>query len=102
MPELNRLADFYQRDAKLRGDIKRAMAYPTVIILFGFAVTLRCSTCFPRLPGFLRIGVDARSERAILAVRDFIVRNIVWFLLSVAAAAASRHYFRTPAGRASA
>ncbi len=104
LPEvLNRLADFYQRDAKLRGDIKQAMAYPTVIILFGFAVTL--FVMFYVLPTFAGIFADFGVELpavsgAILAVRDFIVRNIVWFLLSaVAAAAASRYYFRTPAGR---
>src|SRR5690606_35844558 len=36
---LERLSIFYEREAKLRGDIKQALTYPTVIFFFALAAT---------------------------------------------------------------
>ena len=77
LPEvLDRLADFYERDAKLRGDIKQALTYPTVI--FSLLVACRHPLCGPA--DFcgdvcrLRRRAAAGSRGMVLAVRDTVAR----------------------------
>lgn len=104
LPELlDRMADFYERDAKLRGDIKQALTYPAVVVSFAFVAIV--IVLFGVLPTFAEIfddyGVDLPFvTRVVLGFRDFTVSNIWWLLpLAVACVWLLVRYFRGLHGR---
>lgn len=74
---LERLSIFYEREAKLRGDIKQALTYPTVIFFFALAAT--GLILFVVLPIFAEMFADLGAElpwitRMVLGVRDTVAR----------------------------
>lgn len=84
LPEiLGRMAAFYEREAKLRGDIKQATMYPSVIVTFAFvAITI---VMFVVIPIFADIFGDFGVElplvtRLVIGFRDFVTTNILWIL----------------------
>lgn len=100
---LERLALFYEREAKMRGDITQALAYPTVV--FSFAVAATGVILFVVLPIFAELFAELGAElplitRIVLGVRDVLARYflIIVPLLALAAWAIPR-WLRTEAGR---
>lgn len=74
---LERLSIFYEREAKLRGDIKQALTYPTVIFFFALAAT--AVILFVILPIFAEMFADLGAElpwitRMVLGVRETVAR----------------------------
>lgn len=70
---LERLSIFYEREAKLRGDIKQALTYPTVVLCFALAAV--ALILFVVLPIFADMFADLGAElpwitRMVLGVRD--------------------------------
>lgn len=100
---LNRLADFYERDAKLRGDIKQALTYPTVIISFALvAIGVVMFVVLPSFAGmFAEFGVELPLiTRMVIAFRDFMLEYILFVLAAVALAAFGiRAFVRSDRGR---
>lgn len=78
LPEvLERLSVFYEREAKLRGDIRQATMYPTVV--FTFAMLAMAVILFVVLPIFADMFADFGAElpwitKAVLSIRDVIAR----------------------------
>lgn len=85
---LNRMSDFYERDAKLRGDIKQATTYPKVIISFAFiAIAVVMFVVLPTFADmFDQFGVELPLlTQLVVAFRDFLLDNILWVLLALVA-----------------
>lgn len=100
---LDRLAVFYEREAKMRGDITQALAYPTVV--FSFAVLATGVILFVVLPIFAELFADLGAElplitRIVLGIRDVVARYflIIVPLLFLAAWGIPR-WLKTDAGR---
>lgn len=100
---LNRMAHFYERDAKIRGDIKQATMYPSVIVTFAFVAI--AVVMFVVLPTFANMfdefGVELPLiSRIVISVRDFIVNNILLvFIAAVLVGWGLVTFFKTPKGR---
>lgn len=104
LPEvLERLSLFYEREAKMRGDIKQAMMYPTVV--FSFALISMAAILFVVLPIFAEMFADFGADlpfitMAVLSVRDAIARYYLIIVPSLIAAAwGISRWLRTEAGK---
>ncbi len=104
LPEvLERLSIFYEREAKMRGDIKQAMAYPLVVFCFALAAT--GLILFVVLPIFADLFADAGAElpwitRAVLGVRDAVAHYYLIIVPSLFLGAWALHrWLKTEAGR---
>lgn len=104
LPEvLERLSVFYEREAKMRGDIRQAMMYPTVVL--AFAVVAVGAILFIVLPIFADMFADFGAElpwitRAVLGVRDTIARYYMIIVPSVVLVAwGGGRWLNTEAGR---
>lgn len=100
---LNRLATFYEKEAKLRGDIKQALTYPTVVTLFAFiAIGV---VLFAVLPTFANLFQEYDADlplltRVILGVQGWMMSNILYVLLGlVLLVGLTRLYVRNSRGR---
>lgn len=100
---LERLAIFYEREDKMRGDIKQALAYPTVV--FCFALVATGVILFVVLPIFAATFSDLGAElplitRIVLGIRDVAARYflIIVPLLLLAGWALPR-WLKTESGR---
>ncbi|OUM93199.1 MAG: hypothetical protein BAA04_12355 [Firmicutes bacterium ZCTH02-B6] len=100
---LERLAVYYEREAKMRGDITQALAYPSVV--FSFAVAATGVILFVVLPIFAQLFAELGAElplitRMVLGLRDILARYflIIVPLLALAAWAVPR-WLRTESGR---
>lgn len=100
---LNRMADFYERDAKLRGDIKQALTYPTVIITFALvAIGVVMFVVLPSFAGmFAEFGVELPFiTRMVIALRDFMLEYILFVMAAfVLIAFGIRAFVRSDRGR---
>lgn len=100
---LERLATFYEREAKMRGDIRQALAYPTVV--FSFALMATALILFVVLPIFAELFADLGAElpwitRMVLGVRDLVARYFLIIVpLLVLAAWAIPRWLKTESGR---
>jgi type IV pilus assembly protein PilC len=87
LPEiLDRLASYYEKDAKLRGDVKQAMTYPAVVSTF--AVLAVAVVLFTVIPKFAVLFSDFGGElplitRMVLAFQKAIADNIVYLLIII-------------------
>jgi type IV pilus assembly protein PilC len=87
LPEiLDRLAVYYERDAKLRGDIKQAMTYPAVVC--SFAVLAVAVALFTVIPKFAELFSDFGGElplitRMVLSFQATIAHNYVHVILAL-------------------
>lgn len=101
---LERMAKFYEHDAKIRGEIRQATTYPKVVLAFAAAAV--AAVMFVVLPTFAdmfaQLGVDLpRVTRIVVGVRDFIAAHILWILPAALAAGLSlARFVRTQRGRA--
>jgi type IV pilus assembly protein PilC len=87
LPEiLDRLAVYYEKDAKLRGDVKQAMTYPAVVS--AFAVIAVSVVLFTVVPKFAELFSDFGGElplitRMVLSFQKAIANNIVYLLFII-------------------
>lgn len=100
---LDRLAIYYEKDAKLRGDVKQALTYPTVIIAFAFVAI--GVVLFFVLPTFAGIFADFDAElpfitQVVLGLRDMVIDNALYVSGGlVATYLAIRMYVRSEQGK---
>jgi general secretion pathway protein F len=85
---LSRLADFMQKQERIRAKVKAALAYPVVMMIFGvMVVTVLMTFVVPRILGVLKKGPQKDSPlpvptRILVAVSDFMASY--WYLVFAA------------------
>lgn len=100
---MTRLADYYERDYKIRQKIKSAMTYPAVLAVLTVAVIILLIVKI--LPMFTEI-LGQMGERlpfiteALIGFSNFFIKNFVLIILiALAAAVAVRRFIKTDIGR---
>ncbi|MGQ9510422.1 MAG: type II secretion system F family protein [Thermaceae bacterium] len=100
---LDRVAGFLEKELELRGKIKSAMTYPTIVFLFAIGVAYFLLTGI--VPQFAQILRDLGSDlppltRFLIATSEFL-RSNSWILLPLAVAFpfAYRQIYRREGGR---
>lgn len=100
---LNRLADYYERDYKIRRKVTSAMTYPAILgVLTVGVVVLLMVAVIPMFSGMLSdMGGELPGiTKALVAVSNFMTKNIVVLLLFVILLAVSFvYYIKTDKGR---
>jgi len=82
---MNRLADYYEAQERLRSKIKGALIYPTFMMVFGLAVVVfMVTTIVPRITRIFERQEAAlpAPTRFLMGFSDFVVNH--WFLLMLA------------------
>ncbi|MGD2294504.1 MAG: type II secretion system F family protein [Candidatus Aminicenantes bacterium] len=85
---LRRLAEYLEKIVKLRSQIKQAMTYPSAVL--GFAILVVVFMMWKVVPVFASIFSEMGAQlpfltSAILAVSEFIQKNIVFLFLGIVA-----------------
>ncbi|AFV75634.1 type II secretory pathway, component PulF [Thermus oshimai JL-2] len=100
---LDRLATFLEKELELRGKIRSAMTYPTIVFVFAVGVAYFLLTGI--VPQFAQILTDLGSElplltRFLIALSNLLrVATLPLLLLLVVLYFVYRSYYRTPQGR---
>lgn len=100
---LDRIASFLEKELAIRGKIRTAMTYPTLV--FVFAVLISYFLLAFVVPQFGRILTDIGSElplltRFLMALSDFLRKGLPFFLVfGVGVTFAYRAAYRTPKGK---
>lgn len=100
---LERMSVQFEKSAKLKALVKKAMMYPIVIIIVAFAVLIAMSVIV--IPQFVEMFESMGSElpmitKAVMAFSDFIIHK--WYLvilIAVIAAIAVRMFAKTEVGQ---
>ena len=82
---MNRLADYYEAQERLRSKIKGALIYPTFMMVFGLAVVVfMVTTIVPKITRIFERQEAALPvpTRILMGISDFVVNH--WFLLMLA------------------
>ena len=100
---LDRLANFLEKELELRGKIRSAMTYPTIVFVFAIGVTYFLLTAIvPQFAGILQ-GLGSELPvltRFLMAVSDFLRKGtLIIMAIAVIAYFAYRSYYRTERGR---
>lgn len=100
---LQRIAAFQEKDLALRGKIKSAMTYPTVVLVFALLITFfLLTTVVPQFAGILT-QLNAPLPfitRMLMAVSEFLKHSSLYIVLGIAALVfAYRWYYSKPQGR---
>jgi type IV pilus assembly protein PilC len=100
---LDRVASFLEKNAELRGKIKGAMTYPTIVLIIALGITyFLLTTIVPQFAGLLtETGGDLPALTQGLIVVSNFVQNTGWMILVFIAIGvfAYRQIYRTPKGR---
>lgn len=100
---LDRLATFLEKDLELRGKIRSALTYPTIVFVFAVGVTYFLLTGV--VPQFAGILTGLGSElplltRLLIAISDALRAGTLFIvLLAIVGFFAYRSYYRTEQGR---
>jgi type IV pilus assembly protein PilC len=100
---LRRLAEFIEKNVRLRAKVKQAMIYPVAIVIF--AVVVAIFMLWKVIPIFATIFRDLGAELPALTafvvkLSEFVEKNIIFvFLGLIAAVLAFRYYRGTTPGR---
>ncbi len=100
---LNRLSKLLEDMARLKNQIKSAMAYPIVVgflaILVFFAMTIFLIPVFAKI--FEELGTELPALTQFMVNLSYVLRNYWYFipLLIIIPSLAFRWYYKTPAGR---
>ena len=100
---LRRLAEFIEKNVRLRAKVKQAMIYPVAIVIFAFAVAI--FMLWKVIPIFASIFRDLGAELPALTafvvkLSDFVEKDFIFVLAGlVAAFLAFRYYRSTVPGR---
>lgn len=100
---LERIADFQEKQLALRGKIKSAMTYPTVVLVFALGITyFLLTTVVPQFAGILT-QLNAPLPfitRMLMAVSNFLQHSILYLIIGgVVVYFAYSTYYKTPKGR---
>ena len=100
---MTRLADYFERDYKIRQKIKSAMTYPAILAILTVAVIVllivKILPMFTEILGQMGESLPFITE-ALINVSDFLIRNFVFLLLlAVAVIALFRRFSKTEIGR---
>lgn len=100
---LERIAAFQEKDLALRGKIRSAMTYPTVVLVFALLITFfLLTTVVPQFAGILT-QLNAPLPfitRMLMAVSEFLKHSSLYIVLGIAALVfAYRWYYSKPQGR---
>ncbi|MBI1870159.1 MAG: type II secretion system F family protein [Chlamydiae bacterium] len=82
---LNRLAEFMEKSQRLKAKIKSAMIYPTLVLIFAFAiVTFLVTVIIPKFADiFLELDIDLPTlTKIMIGISDFTKRR--WYLFILA------------------
>lgn len=100
---LDRVSVFQEKDLALRGKVKKALTYPTIVLILAAAITYGMLMFI--VPVFVNILTDLEAElplitRLIVAISDFL-RTTWWLglLTVVGVVVGYRFFYRTPQGR---
>jgi len=97
---MGRLADYYERDNKIKQKIKSAMTYPVILAVLMIAVIIllivQILPMFSDILGQMGEGLPLLTE-ALIGASDFIVANFLLILVAIAALALFFHYFKKSA-----
>lgn len=100
---LDRVASFLEKNAELRGKIKGAMTYPTIVLIIALGITyFLLTTIVPQFASLLtETGGDLPALTQGLIVVSNFVQNTGWMILVFIAILvfAYRQIYRTPKGR---
>lgn len=85
---LDDMAEYYTSVSRTRKQMKSAMTYPTVILVFALSVVVFILTFV--IPSFIEMYKNADAEvpaltTAVINLSDFLVRNAIWLVLGVMA-----------------
>lgn len=100
---LRRLAEFIEKNVRLRAKVKQAMVYPVAI--FVFAIVVAFFMLWKVIPIFAAIFRDLGAElpsitAGVIALSDFVQKYIIFVVLGLfGAVLAFRYYRSTTAGR---
>lgn len=78
---LDQLSDFMERDREIRGEVRMALAYPAMIVMFAIIlIVFLMTTAVPKLAGlFADMGDSLPTPTKILmATSGFISANLLW------------------------
>jgi len=100
---LERVANYQEKQAELRGKIKGALTYPVIVLVMALGITFfLLTTIVPQFATILdQLGGDLPGlTRALIAVSDFL-QTLWWLLLLIIGGGvfALRMYYRTDNGR---
>lgn len=100
---LQRIAAFQEKDLALRGKIKSAMTYPTVVLVFALLITyFLLTTIVPQFAGILT-QLNAPLPfitRMLMAISEFLKHSTLFIVLGIAALVFGyRWYYSKPQGR---
>ncbi|MDV6373893.1 type II secretion system F family protein [Deinococcus arenicola] len=100
---LDRIATFQEKELTLRGKLKSALTYPTVVLVFALLITyFLLTTVVPQFAGILT-QLNAPLPfitKMLMAISEFLQKSSwVLILIAVAVVFAYRWAYRTPAGR---
>jgi len=100
---LRQIADYMEKQLKIGSNIRRAMAYPAIIVVMAIGVSiLMVTVVLPPIMGlFKSVGANLPwTTKTVIAVVDFIsAYKLPLFMGIVALVAAVYLYFRTAAGK---
>ncbi len=94
---LRRLAEFLERIVKLRSQVRQAMIYPSVIVVFTILVVI--FMMWQVIPVFASIFIDLGAQLPgltafIIALSLFVQKNILWIFLGLIALVVGFRFFR--------
>jgi len=92
---LEQLSVYLNREAELRGKVKKALAYPIFLVVLAFLITtFLVVAIIPKFAGILEdLGVPLPlPTQILLATSSFMVGHWPWIILAVAAAGAGSYF----------
>lgn len=100
---MEQMADYYENEDRISRKVKSAMTYPTIlaVMLVGVVILLMVAV----LPTFSGVLTDMGGQmpgitRVLMAISDFMVKNIIYIAVVMAGIVAFRYfYIRTENGR---
>lgn len=100
---LGRISDFQEKQLALNGKIKKALTYPTIVLIFAIVITYGLiAFVVPQFASMLSQegGQLPLITRLVMALSDFLRSSLLFIVVSVVALVfAYRWYYATKAGR---
>ncbi len=100
---MNRLAMFLEKDQEIKGKVKSAMTYPTVIFIFSILIAIFMLVVV--LPTFVQMFIDMEIKMPLMTQMIMNLSNFLrtkWYLVIIALGGtitAFKFYTNTPQGR---
>jgi type IV pilus assembly protein PilC len=94
---LRRLAEFLERIVKLRSQVRQAMIYPSVIVVFAILVVI--FMLWQVIPVFASVFIELGAQLPaltafILTLSNFVQNNILWMFIGIIVLIVAFRFFR--------